>query len=314
MTLSPASKKSKIVVILGPTASGKSAIAVKLAKKFNGEVISADSRQVYKGMDIGSGKITREEMRGVPHHLLDVASPKRTFTVVQYQKLAARAIQNILRRGKLPILCGGTGLYIDAVIYDYHFPAVPPDPKLRKKLEKQSAGNLFAQLKKLDPQRAEQIDKHNKRRLVRALEVALKTKKPVPPLKRESPYGVLKIGLRPAPEKLKENIKIRLLKRLRRGLITEVKNLHRNGISWKRLDGFGLEYRYVSRFIRGLITKDEMIQAVEKESWRYTKRQMTWWRRDKQIRWVDGEKSAVAAAERFLKEKSARRTARTDAR
>ena len=178
--------RPKIIVVLGQTASGKSEFAVKLAKKFNppvgGEIISADSRQVYKGLDIGSGKIIKKEMKGVPHHLLDITSPKRTFTVYQYQKLAKKALKDIIKRGKIPIICGGTGLYIDSIIYGIKFPEVPPNPKLRKKLEKRTTEELFKQLQKLDPRRAQNIDKYNRRRLIRALEIIITTSKPVPTL------------------------------------------------------------------------------------------------------------------------------------
>ena len=165
----------KLVVIVGPNASGKSDLAVKLAKKFNGEVVSADSRQVYKGMDIGTGKITKEEMQGIPHYLLDVASPKRRFSVAQYQKKAIEAIKKIQKKGKLPILCGGTGFYVQAVVDGLVFPKVKPDWKLRKKLEQKSAKGLYEYLKKLDPERAKTIEKDNKRRLIRAIEIVLKT-------------------------------------------------------------------------------------------------------------------------------------------
>ncbi|MDP2967519.1 MAG: tRNA (adenosine(37)-N6)-dimethylallyltransferase MiaA, partial [bacterium] len=170
----------KLIVILGPTASGKSELAVRLAKKFNGEVISADSRQVYKGMDIGTGKITKKEMQNIPHHLLNVTSPKRRFTVAQYRKLALKAIDKIFKKGKIPILCGGTGFYIQAVVDGIVIPEVKPDWRLRSNLEQLSTEELFNRLKKLDPKRAKTIDKKNRRRLIRALEIVIKTKKPVP--------------------------------------------------------------------------------------------------------------------------------------
>ncbi|MBU4078319.1 tRNA (adenosine(37)-N6)-dimethylallyltransferase MiaA, partial [Patescibacteria group bacterium] len=168
--------KPKIIVVVGPTASGKSDLAVEIAKKYNGEVVSADSRQVYKGMDIGTGKITQKEMQGIKHYLLDVASPKTRFTVAQYQKKANQAIGEIIKKEKLPILCGGTGFYIQSIVDNIAIPKVKPDLKLRKNLEKQSAEELFEQLKKLDSERAKNIDKYNKRRLIRAIEIVLKTK------------------------------------------------------------------------------------------------------------------------------------------
>ncbi|MBI2013237.1 MAG: tRNA (adenosine(37)-N6)-dimethylallyltransferase MiaA [Candidatus Colwellbacteria bacterium] len=280
--------KPRIIIILGPTASGKSDLAVNIAKKLNGEVISADSRQVYNGLDIGSGKITKREMRGVRHYLLDVASPKKVFTVAQYQKLGKRAIKDILHRGKLPIICGGTGLYIDALIYDKKFPAVPPNKKLRAKLEKLSTTELFVRIKKLDPERAKTIEKQNRRRLIRALEIIEELGK-VPKIKTSSPYETLKIGIKLPRERLKKNITKRLEKRLKQGMVKEVENLHKSGVSWKRLDDLGLEYRYVSRYLRDMINHNTMKEMILRESWKYARRQMTWWRKDQSIHWISGK-------------------------
>jgi tRNA dimethylallyltransferase len=319
----------KFIVIVGPTASGKSELAVKLAKKFNGEIISADSRQVYRGLDIGSGKVPKDKSKiknqksrlqfkiqndyyykGIKHHLLDVASPKKTFTVAQYQKLAKKALIDILKRGKIPIICGGTGFYIDALIYDYKLPAVPPQPALRKKLEKLSTEDLFKKLKKLDPRRAKNIDRRNRRRLIRALEIILITKKSIPPLAslQESAslnekrcFQVLKIGIKKSSEELKKLIKKRLLRRLKIGMIKEVKNLHKKGLSWKRLDDLGLEYRYISHYLRCLLTKKEMIDLIQKESEKYAKRQMTWFKRNKEIFWVKNYQEAENLTKDFLK-------------
>lgn len=293
---------SRCVVILGPTASGKSDLAVKLAKKLKGEVISADSRQVYKDLDIGSGKITRREMRGVRHHLLDVASPSGLFTVARYRTLARRAVKDILRRGKMPIVAGGTGLYIDSLLYDTPLPDVAPDQKLRTRLEKKTVAELYAQLKKLDPRRAGNIEKKNKRRLVRALEIVINTGQPVPALSERRPVydDILKIGIALPPEILKKRIHARLVKRLKQGMLREVQKLHQAGLSWKRLDDLGLEYRFASRHLRGLIPREEMATAVEKESWAYARRQMTWWRKDKDIFWIKNAKDAAVLAKKFM--------------
>ena len=243
----------KVVVILGPNSSGKSSLGVSLAVllgyektkeelNINGaEIISADSRQTYKGLDIGSGKITKKEMLGIPHHMIDVASPKKTFSVVQYQKYAKKAVNNILGLGKLPIIVGGTGFYVDSIIYDMSFPAAPPQMKFRKRLEKLNASELFEQLKRLDPERAKDIDKHNKRRLVRALEIIEYTGKPVPQISRTYEYDVLKIGIGFPKSVLKERISKRLNKRLDNGMVEEVKSLHNSGVSWKKMDDLGLE-------------------------------------------------------------------------
>lgn len=290
----------KIIAVLGPTASGKSDLAVTIAKKIGGEVISADSRQVYRGLDIGSGKITRRGMRGVRHRLLDVASPRGLFTVARYQGLARRAVKDILRRGKVPIVAGGTGLYIDSLLYNTPLPEVAPDQKLRAKLEKNTVAELYARLKELDPRRAANIETKNKRRLVRALEIVLATGKPVPALGERKPtYGnILKIGIALPAETLKKRIHARLVKRLKQGMLREVSILHNAGLSWKRLDDLGLEYRFASRYLRDMISREEMIRLIESESWKYAKRQMTWWRKDKEIIWVKNEREALALVNR----------------
>jgi len=292
----------KLIVILGPNALGKSELTVKLAKRFNGEIISADSRQVYKGMDIGTGKVTKKEMQGIPHYLLNVSSPKTRFTVVQYRKLAIIAINKIFKKGKVPFICGGTGFYIQAVVDGILIPEVPPDWKLRKKLEKKSAKELFAQLKKLDPKRARTIEKKNPRRLIRALEIVIKTKKPVPILKKKPlPYPVLMVGIKKDSRVLKKLIKTRLFKRLKKGMIAEVKRLKKSGISWKRLEEFGLEYRWIAKFLKKKISFLEMTERLQKDIEHFSKRQMTWFKRDQKIRWVKNYKEAEKLVEKFLK-------------
>ncbi|MCE9628580.1 MAG: tRNA (adenosine(37)-N6)-dimethylallyltransferase MiaA [Candidatus Vogelbacteria bacterium] len=279
-------KTSKIIVILGPTASGKSDLGVIIAKKINGEIISADSRQVYRGMDIGSGKITKREMMSIPHHLLDVASPKRTFTVSHYQKLANQKITEIINRNKTPIIVGGTGLYIQSIVDGIVLPEVEPNHDLRQKLEKLSVSQLFTKLQHLDPARAKTIDAKNPRRLIRAIEIATALGK-VPKLKtKPSPYDFILIGLNPGEKILKQNIHKRLEKRLKQGMIQEVKKLRAAGLSWKRLESFGLEYRFIAQYLQSKITKEEMKTLIEKESWQYAKRQMTWFKRDERIRWI----------------------------
>jgi len=299
-------EKPKLVVVLGPTASGKSELAVKIAKKFNGEIISADSRQVYKGMDIGTGKITKREMEGIPHYLLDVASPKRRFTVVQYRKKALEAINKIYKKEKIPILCGGTGFYIQAVVEGIDIPKVKPDWGLRKKLEKKSTSDLFAQLKKLDSQRAKTIDCKNKRRLIRALEIIIKTGKPVPEIRKEPAFTILYLGIKKSMPELKKLIKKRLLSRLKKGMIAEVKRLKNppagGGISWKRLDDFGLEYRYIARYLQGKLTKQEMINELQKEIEHYARRQMTWFKKypGARVHWVRNYRQAEKLIKKFL--------------
>ena len=276
---------SNLIVILGPTATGKSDFAVRLAKKIkHAEIVSADSRQVYKGLDIGSGKITKKEMRGIPHHLLDVADPKKVFAVSEYQKLANKAIADIIARGNTPILVGGTGLYIDAVVYGTVFPEVPPNKPLRKKLETKKTPTLFKMLQKLDSARAKTIDAHNPVRLIRAIEIAKALGK-VPTFKQKEQYDTELIGLTLPDDVLKKKIHNRLLARMKIGMVREVTNLHKKGLSWKRLESFGLEYRSIALYLQKKVSKKEMLAELEKAIWQYTKRQMTWFKRNKKIIW-----------------------------
>ncbi|MBX4215654.1 tRNA (adenosine(37)-N6)-dimethylallyltransferase MiaA [Candidatus Parcubacteria bacterium] len=277
-------KKSKIVAIVGPTASGKSGLAVRLARTFNGEVISADSRQVYTGLDIGTGKVSKREMRDIPHHLLDVLSPRRQFSAARYKLRAEKAVGGILRRGHLPIVCGGTGHYLETLTKGTVLPEVRPNLALRKKLNKKSAKELYSLLKKLDPRRARGIDEHNPRRLVRAIEIA-KALGSVPKLKVAPKYDVLQIGLALSPAKLKNKIQKRLRSRMKEGMVTEAKRLRQEGLSLKRMDELGLEYRYLAKHLDGEMTREEMAQKLETEIWRYSKRQMIWFKRDKTIKW-----------------------------
>lgn len=278
----------KIIVILGPNASGKTSLSIKLAlwlKK--AEIISADSRQVYKGLDLGTGKITKEEMKGVPHHLIDVASPKRKFSAASYKKLALKKIREIHRKNKIPIIVGGTAFYIESLTENIELPEVKPDWKLREKLEKKSAEELFLMLQKKDKRRANEIDRKNKRRLIRALEIITKTGKPVP-LKKEGPlFEAIFIGVK--KEEPQKAIAKRLKERLKEGMVEEVKNLN---LSWKRLEEFGLEYRYIAYYLQNKMSYEEMVEKLQKEIEKFSKRQMTWFKKDKRIRWVKSFKEA----------------------
>jgi len=279
-------KKIKIIIILGQTATGKSDLAARIAKRLGGEIISADSRQVYKGFDIGSGKITKKEMRGVFHYLLDVASPKRQFSAAKYKKLADNKIIKIYKTGKIPFIVGGSGFYIQTIVDGLVLPKVEPNNKLRKELEKKSAKKLFSMLKKLDKNRAKKIEKDNPRRLIRAIEIA-KVLGKTPKLKTNSEYEALQIGLKLPDKKLKNNIHKRLMSRIRKGMISEVKKLHAKNISWKRLESFGLEYRFIARYLQGKIKKKEMLDELETEIWHFAKRQMRWFKRDARIKWFN---------------------------
>jgi len=283
-TLEPMQKRQKVLVIVGPTSSGKSALAVELARKFNGEVISADSRQVYSGLDIGTGKITRREMKGIRHHLLDVSDPCRTFTAHDFVERAQLAIYDISQRGKLPIIAGGTGFYIDALVGRIAVPNVIPDLKLRARLEKKSAAQLYALLKKRDPRRARTIEPEHKRRLIRALEiVAALGKNPAPATIAR--YDMLWLGIAPPVKELEKKISLRLQTRMKRGMITEVKRLHASGLSYKRMEAFGLEYRSLARFLKNKITHRELLDEIGRGSRHYAKKQLAYWKRNSDIKW-----------------------------
>jgi tRNA dimethylallyltransferase len=270
--------KPKVIVILGQTATGKSALAVKIAKKINGEIISADSRQVYKGLDIGTGKITKKEMQGVTHHLLDIVSPKKKFTVSEYQKLAIYAMAEIAKRGKTPVIVGGTGFYIDAVTKGIIFPEVPPNPKLRRELEAKTLPQLFTILKKLDLARAKNIDSKNKVRLVRAIEIVRALGK-VPKIKAFVPkYEFIKIGLYLPLPILEKKVEKRVKGMFKAGLLKEISRLKKSDIPAKRLREFGFEYN------------DPTLEKVIAETIKYAKRQMTWFKRDPEIKWLDASK------------------------
>lgn len=283
----------KVIVILGQTATGKSDLAVKIAKKIGGEIISADSRQVYKGLDIGTGKITKREMKGIPHHLLDIANPKKKFTVAEYKKLAEEKIKEIHARNKIPIICGGTGFYIDAVTKGIVFPEVPPNLKLRRQLVTKSAIVLFTTLKKLDPRRAKDIkeknEQNNKVRLIRAIEIA-KVLGKVPKITEVKPmYQFIKIGLRLPRDELKKKIEKRVRAMFKAGLLKEIKKLKKSGVSDRRLRELGFEYYQPTP------------EKVISETIKYSKRQMTWFKRDKKIKWFILSGTEYKKIERYFR-------------
>lgn len=355
---------NKIIVILGPNGSGKSEFAVEIAKKWGGEIISADSRQVYKGLNIGSGKVegewkkisnpptgqtgfqfptSKESLRdltgqiskkilnskfqiqnklksqnskvfiykGIPHYCIDFVSPKKVFSAAEFKKCAEKAIKEIWSRGKIPIICGGTGFYIDAALGNLKIPEIPPDFKLREKLEKKSAEWLFKKLQKLNPKRAKNIDKQNKRRLMRAIEIIKYEKYKYGSEKNASTLfgratsklNVLYIGIKHPREILKQRIEKRLKDRLRLGMIKEVRDLHfKQKLSWKRLDDLGLEYRYISYFLREKMSKKELFEKIKTEDWRYAKRQMTWFKKNKKINWIDLSEKSRKKTEKLIKD------------
>ncbi len=306
-------KEQKVLVIVGPTSSGKSSLGITLAKTFDGEIISADSRQVYRGLDIGTGKVTRAEMKGVPHHLLDVASPKKALTAHRFATKARRAVAQIIARKKLPIVVGGTGFYIDALLGRMDLPDVPPNIALRKRLQKKSAVELYKLLKTKDPVRAKAMntpsERNNKVRIIRALEVAASKSKhlsqgikgsPLSPLSRTTMPGRAKgapfwIGIAPPFHELERKIKLRLAARIRRGMIAEARRLHDAGLSYKRMEELGLEYRWLALLLQKKVTRNEFEAGLYRDIRRYAKRQLSYWKRNKDIRWYDPKQTKQIA-------------------
>lgn len=287
---SETTKKSEkaifIIAIVGPTATGKSDFAVQIAKLFDGEIISADSRQVYTGLDIGTGKITKKEMMKVPHYGLDIANPKarRVFTASDFKTYAQQKISEISAKGKVPIICGGTGFYIDATLGNIELSDVLPDPILRKKLETLSTPRLLSMLKKLNSKKFKTIDQNNRVRIIRAIEIEKGTPKS---LSKMAPrFNTFWIGLDAEDSLLKDRISKRLIKRVRYGMIAEAIQLKKSGLSYKRMYELGLEYRYLSLFLQKKITQEEMITKLTSEIWHYVKRQRSWFKRNKEIIWI----------------------------
>jgi tRNA dimethylallyltransferase len=279
--------KPKIIIICGPTATGKTSLSLQIAKQYNGEIISADSRQVYKGLDIGSAKVTKQEMNGIPHHMIDVADPKNTFTAQEFVEKSKKIILQIMLRGNTPIICGGTGMYIDALVYNQSFPNVPPNKKLREKLEQLSIDELFKQLQQKDPRRANTIDKNNKVRVIRSLEI-IDSIGIVPKQKQSTLYNPLFIGLDVHKDILNERILERIIERLEnQDMLHEVKSLYKNGISYERMESLGLEYRFMARYLQHKITYDNMIEQLHTATKQFAKRQRTWFKRNKKIHWFN---------------------------
>jgi tRNA dimethylallyltransferase len=276
----------KVLAIVGPTASGKTGLAVELAKQYSGEVISADSRQVYQYLDIGTEKATESEQAGIPHHLIDVAPPEEQITVVQYKHMAERAIADVHAHEKLPIVAGGTGFYIEALLDNVVLPEVPPNPDLRAQLAEKSTDTLFTLLKQRDSRRAKTIDVNNRPRLIRALEITEAIGR-VPEKRHGSQqYNSLFIGIETAPRRLRERIHRRLNEALDRGLIEETRWLiYDYGLSWQRIDELGLEYRLTGRYIRGELSYEDLVTRLNQELWQYAKRQVRWFKRNERIHW-----------------------------
>ena len=308
--------KKIIIAIIGPTSSGKSDLAIKLARKFNGEIISADSRQVYRGLDITTGKVTKREQRMAKHHCLDIVDPPRRwrgevqpFTLQQYRRCADAAIHDIWKRGKLPILVGGTQLYVRSVLYEYDLPPVPPNPAYRKRLEEKSLKVLQQQLYRIDSKMREWKDRGNRRRVIRALEIYHTIKiKPSQWYERSTPrvrYDALQLCIGVPREKLYRRIDKRVDARIKRGMIREVERLREQGISKKWLKSLGLECRFVSEYLDGpksMQRKKDMIQHLKFAIHQYSRRQLTWYRKEYDITHVTSYSSARTAIVHFFRQ------------
>ena len=356
--------RKRIIIILGPTSSGKSDLAVELAKKYQGEVISADSRQIYKDMNLGTGKVegqwkeisnfqfpisnkisndkfqifkkqpypagsifgkkgTDKEVfvyKNIPHYLIDFISPQKEYNVCHFQKDCTKLVDAINKKGKTPIICGGTGFWIKAVVYDQSLPLVKPDQFLRNKLISKTGEELFQSLKKIDPKRAKNIDKKNKIRLIRAIEIANKLGK-VPGIKKgnfeivkqkgikivrlrknDEIWEFLQLGISFSREELSERIKKRLTLRFQAGMIEEVKKLkEKYDLNWEQIESYGLAYYWIPKFIKKEIDEVELRQRIFLAERQYAKRQMTWFKKDEGINWVGKEnKKAIEMAEEFI--------------
>ena len=288
--------KPKIIVICGPTASGKTSLSIELAKKISGEIISADSMQIYKDMNIGTAKPTIEEMQGIKHYLLDFVSPDERYSVADYTKDAKKAIEEILKKGKTPIIVGGTGLYIDSLIYGIEYQEIQFDEKYRKVLEIKADQNglqeLFEEAKKIDPKAVEKISPNDKKRILRILEIynatgKTKTEQNIESRQKEVEYDYHVYALNWDRQVLYDRINKRVDIMIQNGLIQEVKNV------LKKYNKFptamqGLGYKEVVAYLNGEYTKEEMIEKIKMESRRYAKRQLTWFRKNKQTIWLDG--------------------------
>ena len=283
-----AGSMQKLVVVLGTNASGKSELGIRLANHFGGEVVSADSRQVYRGLDLGAGKITPTQAGTVKHHLIDVADLSEYFTLAQYQRAAYSAIDAISGARKLPLLVGGTGLYISAIVEGYELVDVPPNDQLRAELDCLPLVQLVERLERCDPVAASRIDQNNPRRLIRAIEVASAGRAHSAAQKRSPRYNCLQLGLTWPLEILQARIEKRLRERLANGMVDEVAGLRSQGVPDIRLEKLGLEYRYVTRYLRGeLGTLDDLRLQLATVIRQFGKGQVTWFKRDKRIIWLD---------------------------
>ncbi len=290
--------KKPLIILTGPTAVGKTALSIKLAKAIQGEIISADSMQVYRGMDIGSAKVTTEEMDGVPHYLIDVLDPDEEFNVVVFQKLAREAMEKIYANGHIPIIAGGTGFYIQAILNEIAFTETETDDSYRKQLEQQAqeygAQRLHDQLKEVDPQAAVDIHPNNVKRVIRALEFYKETGTKISEhneaeRQKQSPYNFAYFVLNMDRQKLYERIELRIDQMLEQGLIEEVRQLQEKGCHAGMVSMQGLGYKEILAYLQGECTLEEAIYILKRDTRHFAKRQLTWFRREREVCWIEKE-------------------------
>lgn len=288
--------KPKVIVICGPTASGKTALSIELAKKIDGEIVSADSMQIYKDMDIGSAKPSLEEMQGIKHYMLDFVSPEERFNVADYKEEAVQAIEKILKKGKVPIVVGGTGLYVDSLIYGIEYPKMEFDEEYRKELEKRAEveglEKLYEEAEQIDPEAMKNISVNDKKRILRVLEIykqtgKTKTEQEIESRKNEVPYDYKVFAINMERELLYDRINKRVDIMIEQGLIEEVKNVISKYSKYPTAMQ-ALGYKEIKEYLDGFITKEEAIEKVKQETRRYAKRQLTWFRKNKETIWLDG--------------------------
>lgn len=287
-------EKQKVIVIIGPTAVGKTRLSVELAKRVNGEIISGDSMQIYKEMDIGTAKVSKEEMQGVPHYLIDVKEPTESYSVAEFQREVRELIDRISKKGCIPIIAGGTGLYIQSVLYDYQFSDTGKDEEIRLRLEKQVEEEgmeiVYEELRRIDPVSAENIHPNNVRRVIRALEVFHSTGKTMAEYQesqeQELLYDVAFVGLTMDRETLYDRINLRVDLMVEQGLIDEVESLYKKGIrDCQSIQAIG--YKELYGYFDGKLSMEQAIAALKQNSRRYAKRQLTWFRNKMDVTWFD---------------------------
>ena len=301
------SERGNLIVIVGPTAVGKTALALALAEELGGEIVSADSRQVYRYMDIGTDKPTPAQRRRVPHHLIDVVEPDQPFTLAQYQEMAYAAINGILARGKLPFLVGGSGLYVKAVVEGWRIPRVEPKKELREELYRQAEESgyeaLHSRLRELDPIAARDIDPRNVRRVVRALEVVLSTGQPFSRLRGKSPppYRILQIGLTLERRELYRRIDERVERMMRQGLVDEVRGLMERGYGLHLPSMSGLGYREIGLYLQGQLSLEEAVRLIKRNTRRFVRHQYNWFSlKDPHIHWFQAKEGVYERVKAFI--------------